>query len=118
MLVLKLGGPKLLHAVSRAQGLPNLSITKERASCATFSVKDVFDLATLQLNLNAFSEIMAGGHIPSCPAFMLIAALHASIPRLLRDTTAITMSRPCAHTLCSRMSCPFIFIMISRHCAP
>ena len=36
--------------------------------------------------------------------------------RLLRDTTAVTEFRPCTHTLCSRMSCPFIFIM--RHCAP
>jgi hypothetical protein len=52
MLVLKLRDPKLLHAVSRAQGLPNLSVTKERARRATFSVEDVSDLATLQLNLN------------------------------------------------------------------
>jgi hypothetical protein len=79
MLVLKLGGPKLLHAVSRAQGLPNLSVTKERARCATFSVKDVFDLATLQLNLNAFSEIMADFDLVPCSVMVDEIALERGV---------------------------------------
>ena len=59
-LVLKLGGPKLLHAVSRANGLPNLSVTKERGRTARFHVKDIFDVSVVDANLRAFSSVMDG----------------------------------------------------------
>ena len=55
-LILRIGGPQLLHACGKALGLPSVSLTRHKHSHRSFLVADVFSQETLRHNAESLQD--------------------------------------------------------------